>query len=301
MTIGYAIALQALYGTTLTASKILVSFAAPILIIGIRMTSAGCLLLGYQTILQRKSLKISNQAWPYVLQFAFFNIYLPYVLRYWSLQYLSVNKISLFLYLTPLISYILSCILGIQQSSYRKWIGIIISFAGFLPSMFDHNDLENLGYQLGFFSMAEIAMFVAIIAQSYSWIVMQKVAKNNLDVTTVNGLSMLIGGLLALISSFILNESFVIQNPLVFSSWLTFVILVTNVIFYNAQAILLKRFSATIIALTGLCAPLVATLTSAIILQEPITWQFLFSSSLLAIGVYVFYKTEKILLPENIK
>lgn len=296
MNIGYAIALQALYGTTLTASKILVSFAAPILIIGIRMMTAGCLLLGYQATEQSKILKISREAWPYVLQFAFFNIYLPYVLRYWSLQYLSVNKISLFLYLTPLVSYILSCLLGLQTSCYRKWLGIAISFAGFLPSMLDHSNVENVGYQLGFFSLAEIAMFIAIVAQSYSWIVMQKIAKTNLNVTTVNGLSMLIGGLLALGTSFILNEPFTINSPWAFSGWLAFVIIVTNIIFYNAQAVLLKHFSATIIALTGLCAPLVATLTSALVLHEPITWQFLLSSSLLAIGVYVFYKTEKKLI-----
>jgi len=293
MNISYAIALQALYGTTLTASKVLVSFAAPILIIGIRMITAGGLLLGYQATWQPKVLKISREAWPYILQFAFFNIYLPYVLRYWSLQYLSVNKISLFLYLTPLVSYILSCLLGLQQSSYRKWIGITISFAGFVPSMFDHSSVENVGYQLGFFSLAEIAMFIAIVAQSYSWIVMQRIAKTHLNVTTVNGLSMLLGGLLALATSFILNEPFTINNPWAFSGWLAFVIIVTNIIFYNAQAILLKHFSATIIALTGLCAPLVATLTSALVLHEPITWQFLFSSTLLAIGVYIFYKTEK--------
>lgn len=298
MNIGYAIALQAIYGTTLTASKILVTFAAPILIIGIRMTTAGCLLLAYQTMFQHKIFKINRETWPYILQFAFFNIYLPYVLRYWSLQYLSVNKISLFLYLTPLVSYILSCLLGIQKSCYRKWTGIIISFAGFAPSLFIHNMAENASYELGFVSLAEIAMLFAILAQSYSWIIMQKIAKNHLNVTTVNGVSMLIGGIFALITSIILNEPLTINNPWAFSGWLAFVIIVTNIIFYNAQAILLKRFSATIIALTGLCAPLVATLTSAIILREPITWEFLFSSTFLAFGVYIFYKTEKNILPE---
>lgn len=301
MNIGYAIALQAIYGTTLTASKVLVSFAAPILIIGIRMITAGSLLLAYQKFIKHQSFKISRNLWPYILQFAFFNIYLPYVLRYWSLQYLSVNKISLFLYLTPLVSYILSCILGLQRSCSRKWIGIAISFSGFLPTVLDHNSVENLGYQLGLFSLAEIAMFIAIVAQSYSWIVMQKIAKNNLNTTAVNGLSMLIGGVLALGTSLILNEPFTIHNPWVFSGWLAFVIVVTNIIFYNAQAMLLKRFSATIIALTGLCAPLVATLTSAIVLHEPVTWEFLFSSAMLALGVYIFYTTEKNILPEPSK
>lgn len=298
MNIGYAIALQAIYGTTLTASKILVSFAAPILIIGIRMVTAGAVLLSYQKFIKQCPVKINRNVWPYILQFALFNIYLPYVLRYWSLQYLSVNKISLFLYLTPLVSYILSCLIGLQESCYRKWIGIGISFAGFLPTMLTHHQAETIGYRLGFFSLAEIAMFIAIIAQSYSWIVMQKMAKNNLNVTSVNGLSMLIGGIFALFTSFILNEPLNIYNPLVFSGWLAFVIIVTNLLFYNAQAILLKKFSATIIALTGLCAPLVATLTSSIILHEPITWEFLFSSSMIALGVYIFYTTETNTLPE---
>jgi uncharacterized membrane protein len=43
-------------------------------------------------------------------------------------------------------------------------------------------------------------MFIAIIAQSYSWIIMQKIAKSHVNTTTVNGLSMLIGGLFGLIT-----------------------------------------------------------------------------------------------------
>ena len=298
MNIGYAIALQALYGTTLTASKILVSFAAPIFIIGIRMTLAGSLLLIYQAITKKKIFNLPKSSWSYVLQFAFFNIYLPYVLRYMSLQYLSVSKVSLYFYLTPLISYILSCLIGIQKSCHRKWIGITISFLGFLPSLLDYNQIAPTEYTLGFFSLAEFAMLVAIISQSYSWIVMQKITNLKINISAVNGFSMLIGGILAFITSFILKDNLTISNPLQFSAWLGFVIIITNIIFYNGQAILLKRFSATIIALTGLCAPLIATLTSAIILREPITWQFIFSSITLAVGVYIFYQTENKALPE---
>ena len=293
MNIGYVIALQALYGTTLTASKILVSFAAPVLIIAIRMITSGSLLLIYQSYKKHKILILEKITWFYVLQFALFNIYLPYVLRYWSLQYLSVSKTALFFYLTPLISYALSCLIGIQASCNRKWLGIAISFIGFLPTLLIHSSSENIGGSIGFISLPEIAMFIAIIAQSYSWIVMQKIAKSHVNTTTVNGLSMLIGSLFTLLTSIILNNSFAIQNQWEFLGWLTFVILVTNVIYYNAQAFLLKHFSATIIALTGLCAPLIATLTSAMILSEPITWQFWFSSITLGLGVYIFYKTEK--------
>lgn len=292
MNIGYVIALQALYGTTLTASKILVSFAAPVLIIAIRMITSGSLLLTYQAYKKHTLLNLEKIVWFYILQFALFNIYLPYVLRYWSLQYLSVSKTALFFYLTPLVSYALSCLVGIQASCKRKWLGIAISFIGFLPTLLISSSTENIGGAIGFISLPEMAMFIAIIAQSYSWIVMQKIAKSHVNTTTVNGLSMLIGGLLALATSIILNNDFTIQAPWEFLGWLAFVIIVTNFIFYNAQAILLKHFSATIIALTGLCAPLIATLTSAMILNEPITWQFWFSSITLGLGVYIFYKTE---------
>lgn len=293
MNIGYVIALQALYGTTLTASKILVSFAAPVLIIAIRMISSGSLLLCYQAFKKNTLFKYNKVVWFYILQFALFNIYLPYVLRYWSLQYLNVSKTALFFYLTPLISYALSCLVGIQASSNRKWLGISISFIGFLPTLLLHSASENIGGSLGFISLPELAMFTAIVAQSYSWIVMQKIAKSHINTTTVNGLSMLIGGIFALFTTLLLNTSFIINAPWEFLGWLSFVIIVTNFIFYNAQAILLKHFSATIIALTGLCAPLIATLTSSIILHEPITPQFWFSSITLGIGVYIFYQTEK--------
>lgn len=299
MNIGYVIALHALYGTTLTVSKALVALAAPIMIIGIRMTTAGGLMLTLRSIAAGRMFRISRELLPYVLQIALFNIYLPYVLRYWSLQYISVSKSSLFFNLTPMVSYIISYFMGLQKQCWRKWLGIGISFTGFLPMILDNNATENIAGGLGFVSLPELAMFGAIISLSYSWIIVQKAVKEfPASPLTINGSSMLIGGILALITSFFFTTDTTIISPWQFVGLLAYVIIITNFIFYNAQAVLLKHFSTTIIALASLSAPLFATLTGSIFLGEAITWQFLLSTILLGIGIFIFYQTE---LPSNKK
>jgi drug/metabolite transporter (DMT)-like permease len=294
MNIGYVIAINALYGTTLTASKALVGLAAPIMIIGIRMTTAGSLMLILRSIAAGRLFKVSKELWPYILQIAIFNIYIPYVLRYWSLQYISVSKSSLFFNLTPLISYIIAYFMGLQKQSARKWLGITISFVGFLPMISDNPASESAGgYLFGFISKPELAMFSAIVSLSYSWIIMQKAVKQfPASPLTINGISMLIGGVLALITSYFFTTDTTISNPWQFVGLLSFVIIVTNFICYNAQAVLLKHFSTTIIALASLSAPLFATLTGALFLGEAITWRFLLSTAMLAVGIFIFYQAE---------
>lgn len=290
--IGSVITLNALYGTTLTASKLLVSLAPPVFLIGIRMTTAGTLLLFSQIWIRRKFLAINKSLWPDILQVAIFNIYLPYTLRYWSLQYLTVSKTALFFNLTPLVTYVIAYLLGLEKQCPRKWLAIIISFAGFIPIILNNSPLEAAFCTTEIIPLPELAMFAAIVSLSYSWIVMQKIAKRSDETIMINGMSMLIAGFLALITSALVDNSIAISRPWEMLGWLAFVIVITNFICYNWQTILLKYFSTTVMALASLVAPLVATLTSAIFLGEPITWQFCFATLTLALGIWIFYRTE---------
>jgi len=299
MNIGEVIAANALYGTTLTASKILVSFAPPVFLIGIRMTIAGSLLLAYQFLVKKKSLCLNTSHWVYLIQIALFNIYLPYVLRYWSLQYLSVSKSALFFNLTPLVSYVISYILGLQKQSLTKWAGITIGMLGFLPMILSKESVSVSNCSTNdILSLPELAMFGAIVSLSYSWIVVQKAARMISSPITINGLSMLIGGILALITSFYTEKVLIKASPYELIGWLSFVIIVTNFICYNWQIKLLRKFSATVMALAGLAAPLVATITSIIFLGENLTWQFCLATAMLGLGIWIFYQTEANQLPE---
>lgn len=295
MHIGYVIALQALYGTTLTASKIIVSLCSPCLLIGIRMTIAGLVLLLYKSLINHKSLYLPRSIWLNLTQLAIFNIYLPYVLRYWAIQYLSVSSTALFFNLTPLFCYLIAYSLGMQKQSLKRWIGLIVSVTGLLPMIICNQGVVN-GCKLVSQNLflPELAMLGAVLSLSYGWIVMQRTVQQNASPIIANGISMLLGGFLSLGTSLAIGENTAITAPYTLFSWLSFIIIVTNFICYNAQAMLLKYFNATTVALASLAAPLFATITSVILLGETIHWSFYLSASMLALGIYIFYQADKL-------
>ena len=295
MNIGYVIALQALYGTTLTASKIIVSLCSPCLLIGIRMSIAGIILLLYKGLIDRKNLLLPKNSWGLLVQLTVFNIYLPYILRYWAIQYISVSTSALFFNLTPLFCYLIAYSLGLQHQSLRRWIGMAISIAGLLPMIICSQSIPGDCQSISqIWLLPELAMLGAILSLSYGWIVMQKAVQQNINPIIANGTSMLLGGILAFGTSLIVGESTVISAPYTLISWLSFIIIVTNFICYNAQAILLKYFNATTVALASLTAPLFATITSVMLIGENLHWSFYLSASSLAIGIYIFYQSDKI-------
>ncbi len=66
----------------------------------------------------------------------------------------------------------------------------------------------------------------------------------------------------------------------------------TNVICFYLYSYLLKKYSATLISLGGLLAPLSAGFTSWLLLGEKITVDSLVSAILIVIGFLIFYLDE---------
>lgn len=108
---------------------------------------------------------------------------------------------------------------------------------------------------------------------------------------------MLIGGLLALIHSYISGESWqpipIIGNNTIAlvecAIWMT---LISNIICYNLYGYLLTKYSATFLSLAGLITPLFASLFGWYFLNEQITWHFYMSIFLFSIGLFIFYQEE---------
>jgi drug/metabolite transporter (DMT)-like permease len=259
------------------------------------MSLAGLFLLLYKSLINHKSLQLPKQSWLNLAQLAVFNIYLPYVLRYWAIQYLSVSSTALFFNLTPLFCYLIAYSLGLQKQSLRRGIGLIISVTGLLPMIICNQTATGSCQSItSNWFLPELAMLGAVLSLSYGWIVMQKTVQQNASPVIANGVSMLLGGFLSLGTSLIVGENMTITDPYKLFGWLSFIIIVTNFICYNAQAILLKYFNATTVSLASLAAPLFATITSIILLGETIHWSFYISASLLALGIYIFYQADKL-------
>lgn len=289
------ILLHILYGCTFTISKILVKYANPIFVIGIRMIIAGALLSAVSLIfLRKKTLHLDRLSILYLLQIAVFGIYFPYVLRYWALKFLPVTKTALMYNLSPFAAFFFSYLFFRERATLKKWLGLIIGFAGILPILMGKQTAtETALHSFGFFSWPELAMLASVSCFSYGWVVTKKlVLHNNISPPQINGINMLIGGVLALFTSFALEPSQHIQHPNQFFMWLALIILITNLICFNLYAALLRTYSATLLSLGGLLAPVSAAITSWLYFGEKLTWEAYLSGGCVIIGFIVFYSEE---------
>lgn len=283
--------MQLLYGCTFTISKILISFASPMFVIGIRMTLAGSMLLSLVWLFKKKPQRFDRLSRWYLAQISIFGICLPYLLRYWSLQFLPVIKTAIMYNTAPFGTFIFSYFLLNERSSWRKWLGLVIGFLAIVPVLVSGNDLGK--HAFGFISWPEIAMIAAVLSFSYSWVIMKKLTLHSKALPfAINGISMFYGGLLALGASFLFETSHTINNPSAFCWWLALIILITNVICYNLYTYLLNRHSATLLSLAGLAAPISAAITSWLYFGETLTWDTLASACLVLCGFGVFYYEE---------
>ncbi len=139
----------------------------------------------------------------------------------------------------------------------------------------------------------EIAMVIAVLSFSYSWVVMKRMVLHvQCSPARINSITMFSGGLLALATSPFFEPTIHIANPIQFCFWLGMIILITNVICYNLYAVLLRHYSPTLLSLAGLIAPISAATTSWFFLGEKVTSDCYISGILVLIGFAIFYYEE---------
>ena len=180
-----------------------------------------------------------------------------------------------------------------ERLTRQQWLGLIIGFVGFLPISLSSSAPEKRLGELFFISWAELAVLAAVACQGYSWIIMRRlVRENNYAPSMINGMTMLSGGILALITAYFVEGPQTMGDPGAFLSWLILVILISNIICHNLYAYLLKKYSATFLAFAGFMGPLFSAFYGWIFLSETISWHFYVSAAIVFVGLYLFYRQE---------
>lgn len=294
----FVILLFALFASLFTLSKTALGFSEPFFLIGSRMAFAGVLLLGHQFIFNRQAFNIKLQHVIPLLLLAFISIYITNIAEIWGLQFMSSAKACLIYSLSPFIAALVAYLLLKETLTFKKWIGLVVGFIGLTPILFVGTQASALAKDLFFVSWAEVAIIIAVFASVYGWILLKKII-NDYEYTPImaNGVSMLIGGCLALFHSYLSGESWT-PVPVISGQYAAFIectiwmTLISNVICYNLYGYLLKRFSATFMSLAGLVTPLFASLFGWYFLNETITWHFFASMALFSMGLTIFYQEE---------
>lgn len=290
------ILLYAVLAGTFIIAKNAVMFATPCFLIGFRMIMAGSMLLAFQLYKNRNVLKTIKPAhYKKFFIAALFHVYFAFVLEFWALQYISPLKTVLIYSLTPFISAVLAYLLLGYALTRIKVVGIVIGTLGLVPVLISHGTGEQGFSTFLSISLPEMVLLVAVFCAAYAWFLVKKLMDLGYHFALVNGITMLIGGSLSLVTSFVLEGiTPAVTDWQSFLFWTFLLIFFANGVFYNLYGWLMHRYSITFISFAGFLCPVFATIFEWAFLQGAITWHYLLCLVLVTGGLYLFYKDELI-------
>ncbi len=291
----YVILLYALFASVFTIAKTGLEYTQPFFLVGTRMLLAGIILLAYQVIVNKQKFTFNKLTWWRLFQLALLNIYLTNVFEFWGLRFLTSFKTCFIYSLSPFISALFCYFLFSEKLSPKKWLGLCIGFMGFIPILLSQTSNEEQAGQIFIFSWAELSVMMAAILSVYGWITLkQLVNEHQLSPLSANGVSMFIGGGMALVHSWAVED----WNPIpttnvpVFLECTILLIIISNLICYNLYGTLLKRYSATFMSFAGFTTPLFTALFGWYFLGETVTWAFYLSFLIVLAGLWVYDQDE---------
>ncbi|NBP00340.1 MAG: DMT family transporter [Proteobacteria bacterium] len=288
------ISLFVIFPLTYVIGKLGFQFGPQILFIALRMFLSGGVLLAFHKYVRKGSCTFDKKDTLLFLQVAFFGIG-AYIPEFWALKYVSVSKVALLFLSIPFFSALFEAYFATARITRNKIIGLVIGFSGLLPLII-FGSTENSFSSFYGITLPELVILLSAAGYSFGWVSVKKlVTERNYKGEFVNAVTMLLGGLLALVSSFFL-EGWTGYTPPV-TDWPAFLFYITmisavGIICYSFYAFLLKYYSATMIAFSGFTEPFFAALYAWILLGETVTVLFFVSLGIVSFGLYIFYKEE---------
>jgi drug/metabolite transporter (DMT)-like permease len=295
--------MYAVWSSVFSFGKMALELSPPIFLTAFRMLFAGILLVSYLIIRNRSSFKFSGKQWAYLGLLSLFSIYLTNAFEFWSLQHLTAAKTCFIYSLSPFFAALFSYLHFGEKMNGRKWIGMVIGFIGFIPLLATQKGADELLTTIPFLSWPELAMVGASICTAYGWILLRLIISPKpqekttpISPTMANGVSMLIGGFLALVHSFFVDSWTPIPvetaNFGLFFQSVFFMAAISNVLCYNLYGFLLKKFTATFLSFMGLFSPIFASINSWFFLNERPSAVIFVSMAIVSFGLWLIYSAE---------
>lgn len=297
MSVIWVVLLYATWSSVFALAKIALQYSPPVFLTSFRMLLGSALILGFLAIAKRSSLKLSNKQFLSLGLLGFFSVYLTNVLEFWGLQHLTAAKACFIYSLSPFFAAFFSYLHFNEKMNGRKWVGMIIGLAGTVPVLLLQSGTEELLNAFSFFSWPTLALIGATLCSVYGWVLLRVAVKDsNISPWTANGMSMLLGGLLALVHSSVVDTWQPL--PVLPENWGHFlpitlaITCISSILCYNLYGMLLKRFTATFLSFMGLLSPFFASLHGWLFNKEPISWEIYASTAILSIGLWIVYSAE---------
>lgn len=297
MSILLVMLLYATWTSIFSIGKMTLQYAPPVFLTSFRMLLAGIILTIFCLIFKRSWFRLKPIHYLSLAILATFSIYLTNVFEFWGLQHLSAAK-SCFIYsLSPFFAAFFSYLHFNEKMTKQKWLGMGIGFLGFLPILTLQTGSEDLIGGISFFSWPELALIGAALCSVYGWVLLRLLVKDqNISPTFANGISMLIGGAMALVHSLLVDNwtpfPVAANNLIPFLQGSFLMTFISNIICYNLYGLMLRKFTATFLSFMGLLSPIFASINGWIFLGESPSWIIFLSTGIVSIGLWTVYQAE---------
>jgi len=283
-----------LLSSSVVVAKVILAYAKPFFTIGFRMILAGLILLCFQFLIDRKKFVLKHTDWWLFFKTSIFHIYLVFIPAFWALQYLSSAKVNLIHAMNPLIAAVLSYFLLYEKLSMQKIFALFIAFIGIIPVVFIRAGSCKGLLKIFLLSLPDLVLIVTMISATYAWFIIKILMKEKYPLFMINGVSMFGGGILCLLTSFLMEgfQTFPIYDMWPFLGWSLVLIFMVNIVGYNLYAWLIGKYSVTFVSFAAFLYPVFGAFLGWFFLNERISWPYFSAMAFISFGLYLFYKDE---------
>jgi len=261
-----------LMGSSFSIGKIGLNYISPFLLVGLRFTIAGLIM---SLILIKRPKPKEKANWLRIGIIGFFQTTGVMGAIFLSLKTITAGESSILTFLNPLLVVVFGSAILKLKYHYSQWIGVILGFIGVFITLGFHIQF-NIGTVYGFGAAISWAIATLLIKR---WGYL-------LDVWILSAYQMLIGGILLLIASFLLEDTKFIPNPVAIGVVLWLAIMASIVQFTIWFYLLHKNDPAKVSAFLFL-APFFGVLSGWLILKEPISLSLILGGGLIFLGIFL--------------
>lgn len=286
------VALYALYGGSLPMAKYLLGFCPPLLLAALRMIFAGGVLSGFYYYRNRK-FPFDRQHISLYARAALFSSYARYMLRSIGLAYMPAGKVALMLNASPFCAALFSYYLFNEKLTRKQMIALTVGFIGLIPLLLIKSGPEAPLKEFFFVSWPELLVIVGIVLCCYGTCALRElVREHNQPAYCVNGITNLVGGLIALPTVWLFERHAHITEPGHFFLMLAVLTFASNVICQNIYVHLLKKYSVTFMSFSDFLSPIFTIFYSWLFLHEKVRINYFISGAIIFGALYVYYQDE---------
>jgi drug/metabolite transporter (DMT)-like permease len=270
-----------LFGTTFLAIKIGVDAGVPpFLFAGTRFLAAGVIVLMGIKLLGGKIGLQQKKIWDVSLVGIFMTAVM-FGCLYWGERYISSSVAALLAATTPIMIAIVEWVQGVRESVWMKGCGLLLSFIGVVIAVLPALGVEATKEAI----LAVVAILGAEIGCVFGTMKSKKIFTEGLSPFLLNGWQMVIGGMILVLLSMIVEPRGVVMNDQVAFSWV-YLVICGSLIGHGSYYWLVRRAGPLLPSTWTYISPVIAQFVGYYFLAEYVSVYSFLGLSLVLSGVF---------------